>query len=228
MLPTIIGKKAGMTQIFNESGESVPVTIIAFEDAIVVSKKTEERDGYNAIQIGTFDIKKAKNVPKPIKGMFKNDKKGKERDLPFKSVLKEIRIDKSELEKFNIGDKVALEGLFKDGDMVDVSGVSKGKGFQGTIKRHNFAGGPASHGGMNHRIPGSIGSNTYPAHVWPGKRMAGHMGVDNKTIQNLRVEKFDLENKFMLVRGAVPGGKNGLLLIKRALKAKKKEIKKKS
>jgi large subunit ribosomal protein L3 len=108
-----------------------------------------------------------------------------------------------------------------------VSGISKGKGFQGVMKRHNFSGGPASHGGMNHRIPGSIGSNTYPAHVWRGKKMAGHMGVDNKTIQNLKVEKFDLENKFMLIRGSVPGGKNGLLIIKKAVKTPKISIKKK-
>jgi large subunit ribosomal protein L3 len=225
MVPTIIGKKAGMTQIFNNDGESVPVTIVEFEDAIVVDKKTEENDGYNAVRIGTFDVKKAKNVSKPMKGTFKNEKNSK--DLPFKSVLKEIRIDRAELEKLNVGDKVVLEGLFKEGDLVDVSGVSKGKGFQGVIKRHGFSGGPASHGGMNHRIPGSIGSNTYPAHVWRGKKMPGHMGVDNKTIQNLKVEKFDIENKFMLIRGAVPGGKNGLLVIKKAVKAPKKQVKKK-
>lgn len=225
MVPTIIGKKTGMTQIFTGDGESVPVTIIEFDDAVVVDKKTAARDGYNAVMIGMFDVKKAKKVTKPMKGIFKNEKK--KLDMPFKKVLKEIKVDGAELEKFNVGDKVAFEGLFKEGDKVDISGVSKGKGFQGVIKRHNFGGGPASHGGMAHRIPGSIGSNTYPAHVWKGKKMPGHLGVDNTTIQNLKVEKFDLENKFMLIRGAVPGAKNGLLLIKKAVKTPKIHIKKK-
>jgi len=225
MIPTIIGKKVGMTQIFNGEGEAIPVTIVEFDDAIVVEKKTAARDGYNAVMIGMFDIKKAKNVTKPMKGVFKNEKK--KLDMPFKRVLKEIRTDGADLEKYTIGGKVAFEGLFKEGDKVDVSGVSKGKGFQGTIKRHNFSGGPASHGGMAHRIPGSIGSNTYPARVFKNKKMPGHMGVDNKTIQNLKVEKFDIENKFMLIRGAVPGAKNGLLMIKKAVKAPRKEVKKK-
>ena len=224
MVPTIIGKKAGMTQIFNGEGESIPVTIVEFDDAVVVDKKTAERDGYNAVMIGMFDIKKAKNVTKPMKGVFKNEKN--KLDMPFKKVLKEIRAEGAELEKYTIGDKVVLEGLFKEGDKIDVSGVSKGKGFQGTIKRHNFSGGPASHGGMAHRIPGSIGSNTYPARVFKNKKMPGHMGVENITVQNLLVEKFDVENKFMLIRGAVPGGKNGLLMIRKAVKAKK-EVKKK-
>jgi large subunit ribosomal protein L3 len=225
MVPTIIGKKAGMTQIFNGEGESIPVTIVEFDDAVVVDKKTAARDGYNAVMIGMFDIKKAKNVPKPMKGVFKNEKN--KLDMPFKKVLKEIRVEGAELEKYIIGDKVAFEGLFKEGDKVDVSGVSKGKGFQGTIKRHNFSGGPASHGGMAHRIPGSIGSNTYPARVFKNKKMPGHMGVENITVQNLLVEKFDIENKFMLIRGAVPGGKNGLLMIKKAVKTARVQVKKK-
>jgi large subunit ribosomal protein L3 len=225
MVPTIIGKKAGMTQIFTGEGEAVPVTIVEFEEAVVVDKKTEARDGYNSVMIGTFEIKKARKVNKPMKGIFKNEKK--KLDLPFKRVLKEIRVDASDLDKYNIGDKVAMEGLFKEGDKVDVSGVSKGKGFQGTIKRHNFGGGPASHGGMAHRIPGSIGSNTYPARVFKNKKMPGHMGVDKVTVQNMKVEKFDTENNFMLLRGAVPGGKNGLLCIKKAVKVKKEQVKKK-
>jgi large subunit ribosomal protein L3 len=225
MVPTIIGKKTGMTQIFNSEGESIPVTIVEFDDAVVVDKKTSARDGYDSVMIGMFDIKKAKNVTKPMKGIFKNEKK--KLDMPFKKVLKEIRVEAAELEKYTVGDKVVFEGLFKEGDKIDVSGISKGKGFQGTIKRHNFGGGPASHGGMAHRIPGSIGSNTYPARVFKNKKMPGHLGVDNVTVQNLKVEKFDPENKFMLIRGAVPGGKNGLLMIRKAVKAPKKEVKKK-
>lgn len=225
MVPTIIGKKTGMTQIFNDAGESIPVTIVEFDEAVIVDKKTAARDGYNAVMIGMFDVKKVKNVTKPMKGIFKNEKN--KLDMPFKKVLKEIRVESADLEKYTIGSAMALEGFFKEGDKVDVSGVSKGKGFQGTIKRHNFGGGPASHGGMAHRIPGSIGSNTYPARVFKNKKMPGHLGVDNITVQNLKVEKFDLENKFMLIRGAVPGAKNGLLMIKKAVKAPKKEVKKK-
>ncbi len=225
MVQTMLGKKMGMTQIFSAEGEAVPVTVVEFSDAVVVDKKSEQRDGYTALVIGMFDVTKPKRVPKPMKGIFKNEKK--KVDLPFKSVLKEIRMTAEEVEKFNIGDRVAFEEIFKEGDKVDVSGISKGKGFQGTIKRHNFGGGPASHGGMAHRIPGSIGSNTYPARVFKNKKMAGHMGVEKVTVQNLKIEKFDNENKFMLLRGAVPGGKNALLVIKKAVKAGKKEIKKK-
>lgn len=216
MLSTIIGKKRGMTQIFNANGDVVPVTIVEFDDAIVVEKKTEEKNGYNALKIGIFDDVKPKNIPKPIKGIFKNEKKGI--DLPFKKVLKEIKVDKSELDKYNIGDKISFSDVLKDGDYVDVTGISKGKGTQGVMKRHNFSGGPASHGGMSHRRPGSIGSNTFPAHVWKGKRMAGHMGNQKVTIQNLFVEKFNAENKFILLRGAVPGPKGGIVIIRKAVK----------
>lgn len=220
MLSTIIGKKRGMTQIFNSDGDVVPVTIVEFEDAIVVDKKTEEKNGYNAIKIGIFDDLKPKNIPKPIKGMFKNEKKGL--NLSFKKVLKEIRVDRTELDKINIGDKITFSDVIKDGDYVDISGISKGKGTQGVMKRHNFSGGVGSHGGMSHRRPGSIGSNTYPAHVWRGKKMAGHLGNSSVTIQNLFVEKFNAENKFLLVRGALPGPNGSIVIIKKAVKKRAK------
>ncbi|MBP7792789.1 MAG: 50S ribosomal protein L3 [Candidatus Goldbacteria bacterium] len=221
MLSTIIGKKRGMTQIFNSNGDVVPVTIVEFDDAVVVGKKTKEKDGYDAIKIGIFDSLKPKNVSKPIKGIFKNEKKGI--DLPFKEILKEIRVDKSEVDKFNVGDKITFADVFKDGDYVDVSGVSKGKGTQGVMKRHNFSGGVGSHGGMSHRRPGSIGSNTYPGHVWKGQKMAGRLGNEKITVQNLIVEKFNSENKFILVRGALPGTDGSVVVIKKA--AKKSKVK---
>lgn len=221
MLSTIIGKKRGMTQIFNSNGDVVPVTIVEFEDAIVVDKKTTEKDGYNAIKIGIFDSSKPKNIPKPIKGIFKNEKKGI--DLPFKKILKEIRVDKSDLDKINIGDTISFADIVKEGDYIDVSGISKGKGTQGVMKRHNFSGGVGSHGGMSHRRPGSIGSNTFPAHVWRGKRMAGHMGNESVTIQNLVVEKFNAENKFLLIRGALPGPNGSVVVIKKAIKKQKQK-----
>lgn len=223
MLSTIIGKKRGMTQIFNSNGDVVPVTIVEFEDAIVVNKKTEEKDGYNAIKIGIFDALKPKNIPKPIKGIFKNEKKGI--DLSYKKILKEIRVDKSDLDKINIGDKITFADIIKDGDYIDVSGISKGKGTQGVMKRHNFSGGVGSHGGMSHRRPGSIGSNTYPAHVWRGKKMAGHMGCKSVTVQNLIVEKFNAENKFLLVRGALPGPNGSIVIIKKAVKKQRQKQK---
>lgn len=221
MFSTIIGKKKGMTQIFNSKGDAVPVTIVEFEDAIVVDKKTEERDGYNAIKIGVFDALKPKNIPKPIKGIFKNEKKGI--DLPYKKVLKEIRVDKIDLNNIKIGDKLNFTDIIKQGDYIDVSGISKGKGTQGTMKRHNFSGGAGSHGGMSHRRPGSIGSNTYPAHVWKGKKMAGHMGCKSVTVQNLIVEEFNAENKFLLIRGALPGPKGSIVIIKKAVKKQKQK-----
>lgn len=223
MLSTIIGKKRGMTQIFNSDGDAVPVTIVEFEDAVVVDKKTVEKDGYSAIKIGIFDASKPKNIPKPIKGIFKNEKKGI--DLPYKKVLKEIRVDKSDLDKIKIGDTITFADIIKDGDYIDVSGISKGKGTQGVMKRHNFSGGVGSHGGMSHRRPGSIGSNTYPAHVWRGKKMAGRMGNEFVTVQNLIVEKYNVENKFLLIRGALPGPNGSIVIIKKAIKKQAKKQK---
>jgi large subunit ribosomal protein L3 len=209
-----------MTQVFNAQGEAVPVTIVKVDDSVVIDKKSVERDGYIALKLGTIDVKKPKNVNKALKGVFKNEKK--KLDLPLKSVLSEIRLSKEEADKFNIGDMITVDSVFKEGDFIDVAGVSKGKGFQGVMKRHNFHGGPASHGSMMHRAPGSIGSSTFPARVFKNMKMAGRMGFDNVTVMNLKVEKIDSENKYMLVKGAVPGANNGRVLIKKA--AKKKAI----
>ena len=220
MIQNLLGKKIGMTQIFNKEGNAVPVTVIQIEDALVVDKKTDEKDGYNALKIGYIDEKKPKNVPKPIKGIFKNEKK--KIDLPLKRFLKEIKVDKEDIEKYKIGDVITIEAI-KDVEnkKVDITGITKGKGTQGVVKRWGFSGGGAAHGSMSHRRPGSIGSNTFPAHVWKNKKMAGRMGGNRFTVLNLKVEKVDVENKFILVRGTVPGNKNELVYIRKSVKEKK-------
>lgn len=218
VLNKIFGKKAGMTQIFNDAGEAVPVTVLEVEDHVVMGSKDEAKEGYNAIRIGTINEKKPKNVTKPMKGNFKNEKKGL--NLDFKRVVREIRTDKETASKFKAGDIINVDSVFKKGDFVDVSAVSKGKGTQGVIKRHNFRGGSGSHGGMNHRGPGSIGSNTFPARVLKNKKMAGQMGNERVTTMNLKVEEVDSKNRYMLVRGSVPGGKNGLVEIRKTVKKK--------
>jgi len=220
LIQNLLGKKIGMTQIFNKEGNAVPVTVIQIEDALVVDKKTEEKDGYNALKIGYIDEKKPKNIPKPIKGIFKNEKK--KIDLPLKKFLKEIKVDKDDIEKYKIGDVITIEAI-KDVEnkKVDITGITKGKGTQGVVKRWGFSGGGAAHGSMSHRRPGSIGSNTFPAHVWKNKKMAGRMGGNRFTVLNLKVEKVDVENKFILVRGAVPGNKNGLVFIRKSIKDNK-------
>ncbi len=223
MVTKLIGKKLGMTQVFNAQGEVVPVTIVQVEDSIIVDKKTIERDGYVALKLGTIDVKKPKNVNKATKGMFKNEKN--KLDLPMKSVVTEIRLTAEEAAKFNVGDKITVDSVFKEGDFIDVAGISKGKGFQGVMKRHNFHGGPASHGSMQHRAPGSIGSSTFPARVFKNMKMAGRMGFDKVTTMNLKVEKIDAENKFMLLRGSVPGANNGIVTVKKAAKKKNVAVK---
>jgi large subunit ribosomal protein L3 len=207
-----------MTQVFNARGEVVPVTIVQVEDSIVVDKKSLERDGYTALKLGTIDAKKPKNMPKALKGLFKNEKN--HLDMPLKSKISEIKLSKEESEKFKVGDTITLESVFKEGDFIDVSGISKGKGFQGVMKRHGFSGGPASHGSMMHRAPGSIGSSTFPARVFKNMKMAGRMGFDKITTMNLMIEKIDAENNYVLVKGAVPGSKNSLVVIKKSAKKK--------
>lgn len=214
----IYGKKAGMTQIFNEAGEAIPVTVLEVEEHTVIGSKTEGKEGYNAIRVATIKEKKPKNVIKPIKGVFKNEKNGM--NLDFKKVIREIKVDKDAVAKYKAGDVITADSVFKKGDFVDVSAISKGKGTQGVIKRHNFRGGAGSHGGMNHRGPGSIGSNTFPARVLKNKKMAGQMGNERITTQNLRVEEVDSKNRYMLVRGSVPGGKNGIVEIRKSVKKK--------
>jgi large subunit ribosomal protein L3 len=203
----IIGRKVGMTQIYAEDGSAIPVTVIEAGPCIVVQRRTEAKDGYVAVQLGLVERRKVKRVPKPMKGHF--EKAG----LPPCRVLREFRID--EKATVQVGDKVQVD-MFAPGDVVHLTGVSKGKGFQGVIKRHHFRGGAATHGSMFHRAPGSIGASAYPSRVYPGMRGPGHMGAERVTTRNLRVVGVDVENATLLVRGSVPGAGGGYVLIHKA------------
>ncbi len=205
----IIGKKRGMTQIFSEDGEAVAVTVIEAEPSVVIQKKTREIDGYEAVQLGVGRVKQ-KNVTKALQGHFKKADKGLFR------LLREFR---TASEAYDLGQEVKID-LFKAGDYVDVTGTSKGKGFAGVMKRHGFRGGRATHGSMFHRAPGSIGASADPSRVFKGKKLPGHMGSERVTIQNMMVWAVRPEQNLILVKGAVPGGKNGIVLIKRAIKAR--------
>jgi large subunit ribosomal protein L3 len=202
MVQGIIGKKKGMQQLFKE-GEEVVVTAIEAGPCFVVQIKTEEKDGYSAVQLGFEDTKK---INSPEKGHLK--------DVGKLRYLREFKVEDGEsLEK---GQKVDVD-IFKSGDLVNVTGISKGKGFAGGVKRHHFAGGPKTHGQSDrHRAPGSIGATTSPGRVFKGLRMAGHMGHERVTVRNLEVVDIDLEKHLLLVKGAVPGARKGLLLIKKA------------
>ncbi len=207
----IIGKKLGMSQIFKENGEVIPVTVIeAKENYVVQIKKKDGKDGYSAVQIGYEEVKEKKLTKAELERLKKNN-------LPPLKVLKELRMkDDREVDEFKVGQKINV-GIFKEGEFVDITGKSIGKGFQGVMKRHGFHGGPATHGSMSHRRPGSIGGTT-PARVLKGKKMAGHMGNETVTIQNLEVVKVIPEKNLLMVKGAVPGHRNGYLLIRKALK----------
>lgn len=207
----LIGKKIGMTQIFDEAGTVTPVTVIEAEPNLVVQKRTVEVDGYNAIQVAAGVVKE-KRVNKPAKGHF--DKAG----VAYKKFLREFRTD--DVEAYNLGDEIKVD-LFEVGDYVDVTGTSKGKGTQGVIKRHNFARGRESHGSKFHRMPGGMGAATYPGKVWKGHRMAGKMGNDRVTVQNLQVVRVDADKNLILVKGAIPGNKKGLVTIKETVKSHK-------
>ena len=202
----IIGRKIGMTQLFTENGNVVPVTVIE----AVVQKKTVENDGYSAVQLGFEDVRE-KLVVKPRKGQF--DKA----QVAYKRVLKELKLDNSA--ELNVGDLIKAD-VFVPGDKVDVTGVSKGKGYQGTIKRHGFHRGPMAHGSGYHRHQGSMGANTDPSRVMKGKGMPGHMGSEQVTIQNLNVVKVDAENNLIAIKGAIPGPNGGLVIVKTAVKKK--------
>jgi large subunit ribosomal protein L3 len=208
----ILGKKIGMTQVFNESGLSIPVTVIEAGPCTVIQCKTVDSDGYNAIKVGFVDITE-KKLNKPEKGQFSKLK------LAPKKFLREFRLEDGVT--FEVGHDIKIEEMFQAGERVDVSGISKGKGFQGTIKRYGQKGGPESHGSMYHRRPGSMGSNTTPARVFKGKKLPGHMGVDKITIQNLDVVRVENERNLLLVKGAVPGPKGALLVIKNTVKTVK-------
>ena len=204
----LVGRKVGMTQIFSSEGLMIPVTVIEVESNVVTQVKTAETDGYEAVQIG-YGLAKTKSVTKPLKGHF--DKAGV---TPRRSI-QEFRVENAG--SFTIGQEV-LADLFTEGDKVDITGISKGKGFAGVIKRHGQKKGPESHGSRYHRRPGSMGSNTSPGRVFKGKNLAGHMGHVQITVQNLEVVKVDTERNVLLVKGAVPGPKKGLLTIKKTIK----------
>ncbi len=207
MVNGIIGKKVGMTQIFAPDGTVTPVTVIKAGPCVVVQLKTVSSDGYEAVQLGLVEEKSPKNVNKPMKGHFA--KAG----LPPTRILREFRLDNGSIE-VSVGDKVLVD-QFSEDDVVDVIGTSKGRGFAGFIKRHGFHGGRASHGSMFHRAPGSIGASAYPSRVIKGTRMAGHMGVERKTIKNLKVVKVNTDENLLLVKGAIPGPNGAYVLIKK-------------
>lgn len=205
----LLGRKLGMTRIFDESGKVIPVTVIEAGPCYVTQKKTVENDGYAAIQIG-FEETEQRKLPRPEWMRLKKV------NLPPLRHLRELRM--SDVSGYEVGQKLRVD-LFKAGDKVDVTGLSKGRGFAGVVKRHGFGGGPATHGQSDrHRAPGSIGSGTTPGRVYKGTRMAGHMGNHTSTVQSLQVVMVDPERNLLLVRGAVPGAKNGLVLIREAVK----------
>ncbi|ABY94043.1 50S ribosomal protein L3 [Thermoanaerobacter brockii subsp. lactiethylicus] len=206
----ILGRKHGMTQIFDEKGEVIPVTVIEAGPCVVVQKKTVETDGYNAIQVGFGDVKE-KRLTKPLIGHFK--KAG----VPFKRYLREFRLD--DISGYEVGSEIKVD-IFKPGDRVDVTGISKGKGFAGVVKRYGANRGPMSHGSKYHRRVGSMGATTDPGRTFKGKIMPGHMGHERVTIQNLEVVKVDPELNLLLVKGSVPGPKGSLLIIKDSVKSK--------
>lgn len=209
MIEGILGKKIGMTHIYSEAGEQIPVTVIKAGECYVVQRKTTEKEGYDAVQIG-FGEKKEHRVNKPMAGHFK--KAG----TPCVYHLLEFKGEG--LDELKPGATVKCADVFKVGDYVDVLGKSKGKGFQGSMKRHNFSGGRGSHGSMHNRAPGSIGSSSDPSRVYKGMRMAGHMGNANVTVQNLKVVDIRPEDNVLLVSGAVPGAINGFVVVKKANK----------
>lgn len=204
MQKTMIGKKIGMTQIFDETGKVIPVTVIEAGPCVVVQKKTVENDGYASVQLGYGDVK-VKNVNKPMQGHFKKA------DVACKKTLKEFRLD--DCDAVNVGDVLKAD-IFAVGDAVDVSGTSKGKGFQGTIKRNNQARLKATHGtGPVHRHAGSMGACSSPSRIYKGKALPGHMGAEKVTVQNLEVVKIDAENNLIALKGAIPGPKGGIVCI---------------
>ena len=209
----ILGKKVGMTQIFDENGVVLPVTVIEAGPVTVVQRKTTETDGYSAVRVG-FEAIAEKKLNKPDRGLF-----AKTKISPLR-YLKEFRVDDSD--NFEVGQEIKVADVFQVGEKVDVSGISKGKGFQGVIKRFGQARGKETHGSMYHRRVGSMGANTDPARVFKGKKLPGHMGNVRITVQNLDVVKVDAEKDLLVIKGSVPGPKGGLLLIKETVKAGKR------
>ena len=201
----LIGRKVGMTQVFQPDGTMVAVSVLAIEPNTVTRLRTSERDGYTAVQLGTEPVTR-KKLTKPEAGQLK--------DLPQVKTIREFRVD--DVGSYEVGQQVALADVFADGDLVDVTGVSKGKGFAGVIKRHNFARGPQTHGSDHHRAPGSIGPGTTPGRVYRGLKMAGQMGDERTTVKKVRVVRADPEKNLLLVKGSLPGPRGSLILVKKA------------
>ena len=199
----LIGRKVGMTQIFQPDGTMVAVSVLKVAPNMVTRLRTVDRDGYAAIQLGTDEKKK---LSKPRAGQLG--------DLPSLGTLREFRLD--EMGDYEVGQTLAIADVFAEGDLVDVTGVSKGKGFAGHIKRHHFSSGPKTHDSDHHREPGSIGPGTTPGRVYKGVRMAGHMGDARITTKKVRVVRADAENNLLLVKGSLPGGRNSLILVRKA------------
>lgn len=211
MKKAILATKVGMTQIFNEDGVLTPVTVLQAGPCVVTQVKTVEKDGYSAVQVG-FGDKREKLVNKPIKGIF--DKAG----VPYKRFLREFKLENAE--EYSVKDEIKVD-VFAAGDKIDATAISKGKGFQGAIKRHGQSRGPMAHGSKYHRHAGSNGACSDPSKVFKGKKMPGHMGAKQITIQNLEIVKVDTENNLLLVKGAVPGPKKALVTIKETVKSGK-------
>lgn len=209
MEKAILGTKIGMTQLFGEKGNVIPVTVVEAGPCVVVQKKTLENDGYEAIQVGFGEIKE-KKLNKPKKGHFAKA------DTASKKYLRELRL--ADCSSYNVGDELKAD-IFADGDCIDITGTSKGKGFAGPMKRWGLHRGPMAHGSGYHRGSGSMGSCSTPGRVMKGKKLPGHMGVERVTVQNLQIVKVDAEKNLLLIKGAVPGNKGGLVMIKNSVKA---------
>ena len=220
MVTAIIGQKIGMTQVFTEDGAALPATVLKAGPCVVVQHKTVDRDGYEAVQIGLVEDKPVRRVTKAIAGHYKRA------NVPPTRVRREVALTPSKAgdpETAKEGEQV-LVSLFEAGEQVDVVGVSRGRGFQGVMKRHGFHGGGASHGSMFHRAPGSIGQSSYPSRVMKGMRAPGRMGGDRVTVRNLRVIQVDTENHRLVVRGAIPGAPGGYVVIRKAIAPRREPV----
>ena len=211
MKKAILGKKIGMTQIFDEKGAAIPVTVVEAGPCTVVQVKTKDADGYEAIQLGFGEVKEKKLV-RPVKGHFTKA------NVEPKKHLREFRLDS--VEGITVGTELTVTE-FAEGDRLDIQGTTKGKGFQGVIKRHGQSRGPMGHGSMYHRRPGSMGSTSTPGRVYKGKNLPGHMGYETVTVQNLEIVKVDLDKNVLLIKGSVPGNKGAILKIRNSVKSSK-------
>jgi large subunit ribosomal protein L3 len=220
MVNGILGRKVGMTQVFAADGTVTPATVIKAGPCVVLQAKNADRDGYEAVQLALVEERPAK-VNKAIAGHYT-----KAGNVPPTRVRREVTVVKGAGgdDALKAGDQVLVGGVFKDGERVDVIGISRGHGFQGVVKRHNFRGGAATHGSMFHRAPGSIGASSFPSRVVKGMRAAGRMGGDRVTVRNLKVVRIDGENNLLLVRGAIPGVEGSYVVVRKAVAAKKEPV----